>query len=123
MRQEPGAWDHKKEFKRSLRWNQAWKQSGKYMPGGIDYSVRLNIWFTISPLASFNETEIRVLSFALQGGKWFSLGGQEQFGHVAFVNDNSGKFLRVTKKQTKKQPRAIQETVFLREIHIAIQDV
>lgn len=41
---------------------------------------------------------------------------------MALVNANTGEFLRVTNKQTK-QPRPIQDTVFLREIHIAIQDL
>lgn len=37
---------------------------------------------------------------------------------MAVVNDNTGEFLRVT-----NNPEPNQETVFLREIHIAIQDL
>lgn len=42
--------------------------------------------------------------FVWEVGKWFNLGGQEQFGHRAFVNDNTGEFLRATNKRNNPEP-------------------
>ena len=47
---------------------------------------------------------MRVMLFVWEAGKWFNLGRQEQFGHMALVNDNTGEFLRATNKQNNPEP-------------------